>query len=125
MGVRARLEVDVQRAAFGPIARLGESLFFGMRLAGPLVITLAREMALAIQNHSADHGVGAGVVVRLSRQGEGAGRPVHVCAALAVLFLPGGMYLSCHCNNRIRSMRFSKLPSCAGSNSCSLSLAPQ
>src|SRR2546422_1186412 len=105
MRVGAGLEVDVEGAAFRALARLGKSLLLGVRLAGTLVKALAGEMALPIEHNGADHGVGARSKVRLSRQLEGARRPMQVGAAVA----PRGMRLSCHCNNRIRSMRFSSL----------------
>src|SRR5207253_9027159 len=67
----------------------------------------------------------ASVGDRLHRGGpqvEGVSRPVVVGDALA----PQETCLSCHCNNRIRSMRFSSLPFFAGSNFVRrLSLSPQ
>src|SRR5437870_11921592 len=103
MRVGAGLEVDVKGAAFRALARLGECLLLGVRLAGTLVKALAGDMALPIEHNGADHGVGARAQGRLSRQLEGARRPMQVGAAIA----PRGMRLSCHRTTRIRSMRFS------------------
>src|SRR2546425_13255032 len=101
MRVGAGLEVDVEGAAVRALARLGESLLLGVRLAGTLVKALAGEMALPIEHNGADHGVAARSKVPLSRQPEGAHRPMQVGAADA----PRGTGLTCHCNNRIKPMR--------------------
>jgi hypothetical protein len=116
VGVGAGLEVDVERAAFGAVGGLGERLLLGMRLTRGSVVALARQVTLAIEHHGADHRVRARAEVGLQRKLESTGRPVKVGAAIA----QQGMWLSCHCNNRIRSMRFSSLLSCSGSNCCSL-----
>src|SRR5207247_2651618 len=115
VSVGAGLEVHIDAAAPGAVARLLERLLLGMWLSLGSVVALAGEVALAVQHHRADHRVGAGPVVGTARQLEGARRPVKVGGALQ------GMYLSCHCNNRIRSTRFSKMRTCAGPL-CSLAL---
>src|SRR5207253_9294616 len=120
MRVGEGLEVDVKGAAFRALARLGECLLLGVRLAGTLVKALAGEMALPIEHNGADHGVGARAKARLSRQLEGARRPMQVGAAVA----PRGLRLSRPCNNRIKAMRFSSLLSSARSNSLFVANSP-
>src|SRR2546426_11831950 len=120
MGVGAGLEVDVECASFRALPGLSKRLFLGMRVTGPLVIALAGEVTLAIEHDGTDHRVRAGAVVRLGRQREGARRPMQVGAAAA----PRGVRLSCHCNNRIRSMRFYSLHYSTGYNFCSFTIAP-
>ncbi len=117
MGVGAGLEVHVEGAASGALAGLGERFLFGVRLTRGSVVALTRKVTFAIEHNGAHHRVWARAEVGLLGELEGAGRPEKVSAAILQ-----GTWLSCHCNNRIRSMRFSSLLSRAGSNLCSLRL---
>ena len=80
MRVGAWLEVDVERPASRPIARDGESFLLGMRLARGMVITLAGQITVTVEDHRANHRIWAGAEVREARQLEGARRPMKINA---------------------------------------------
>ena len=84
MGVPARLEVDVQGAVHRTLARRGERLLLGVRFPSLAMEAFAREKAAGIDHHGAHHRIGAGPVVRLACELQGAGGPLQVYGAVAI-----------------------------------------
>jgi hypothetical protein len=84
MRVRARLEVDIERAAASPSAGCLEGLLLGVRLAGAAVIALTHHLAAGVEHHRADHRVRGGPVIGLPGQVDGASGPMQVDARICI-----------------------------------------
>src|SRR5437879_4178283 len=119
MCVRARLEVDVKSASASALARSGQSLFLGVRRTWTSVVAFARDQPIRVEHNGSDHGVGTGAEISARRELYGARRPSHVDARIWILCrqTPGNIRCPRGCaetqgmiDNRIRSMRFSRLP---------------
>ena len=91
--VCAGLEIDIQRAVPRPVTCSCESLFLGVPVPSLAVVTLARDVAFSIQNDCADHWIGAGPVVRLACELNGARRPMEVYVSVAFRVLQSPKYI--------------------------------
>ena len=78
MGVRARLEVDVERAASRSVGCGREGFIFRVRLARLAMVSLANELAGSVEDQGAHHRVRARPVIGPARQLDGTRCPVQV-----------------------------------------------
>jgi hypothetical protein len=91
--VRTGFEVDVQRAVSRPVTRCGESQLLRVRLSSLLVISLAGNVALSVQDNCTHHRVGAGSVVSLACEFDGARRPMKVYVSVAFRRMQSSKYI--------------------------------
>ena len=101
MRVGAWLEVDVQRAIPRALAGGFQSLLLRVPMAGLAVEALAHDKARGVQYDSADHRVGAGPVVRLARELNGARRPLQVYVSVAICVIQFWHYTRAESNHRV------------------------
>jgi hypothetical protein len=111
--MRAGLEVHIESRTASTLAGGSQGFLFGVRVAGLLVVSLARQPAFGVDQDRANHRVGARPVVSLAREVDGVRGPVQVNVLLTVCLMQSWQYTRAegdHCaviNNRKRSTRIS------------------
>jgi hypothetical protein len=91
--MRAGFEIDVKSAISRPVTGCRKSHFLCVWLPSFLVIALARQVALRIENDRANHWIGAGPVVSLACELDGARGPVQVYVPVAFRRMQSWKYI--------------------------------
>jgi hypothetical protein len=90
--VGAWLEVDVHRAVPRSFTGSGERHLLGVWLPSLLVISLARHVAISVKDDCSNHRIGAGSVVGLACELDGARRPVKVYVSVTFRRMQASQY---------------------------------